>query len=289
MRCRRSPCISRSGARPMRDSAGKLVEYTLRDVSPDMSFLEMLDVLNEELIRRGEDPIAFDYDCREGICGSCGVVINGVPHGPQPATTTCQLFMRHFTDGDTIVVEPWRAQRFPGRQGSGRRPQRLRPHHRGRRLRLGRRRQRARSQRDPDRQGRRRPRHGRGRLHRLRRLRRRVQERLGGAVRRRQDRASRCCCRRARLERERRVARMVEQMEHEGFGACSNEGECQAVCPKEISDRPHPGPQPRVRARGAEGVLTAGASEGAAPARRGRYPSRRADRHAGGRSDEERR
>ena len=78
-----------------------------------MSFLEMVDVLNESLIKRGEDPIAFDSDCREGICGSCGVVINGVPHGPLPGVTTCQLYMRHFRDGDTVVVEPWRAKAFP--------------------------------------------------------------------------------------------------------------------------------------------------------------------------------
>jgi succinate dehydrogenase / fumarate reductase iron-sulfur subunit len=78
-----------------------------------MSFLEMLDVLNEELIAKGEDPIAFDHDCREGICGTCGMVINGVPHGPKKATTTCQLHMRSFHDGDTIYIEPWRATAFP--------------------------------------------------------------------------------------------------------------------------------------------------------------------------------
>jgi succinate dehydrogenase / fumarate reductase iron-sulfur subunit len=199
-----------------------------------MSFLEMLDVLNEELTRRNEDPIAFDYDCREGICGSCGVVINGVPHGPKPATTTCQLFMRHFNDGDTIVVEPWRARAFPVVKdlvvdraafdriitaggycsidaGSA-----------------------------PD-----------------------ANEILiGKDVADRAMDAATCigcgacvaACKNASsvlfvgakvahllllpqgaVERERRVARMVEQMEREGFGACSNEGECQAVCPKEIS------------------------------------------------------
>src|SRR5512139_1115477 len=95
---------------PSSNAPGKLVDYTAASISPDMSFLEMLDVLNEELIKRGEDPIAFDYDCREGICGSCGLVINGVPHGPKPATTTCQLFMRHFRDGDTVTIEPWRAR-----------------------------------------------------------------------------------------------------------------------------------------------------------------------------------
>ncbi len=92
---------------------GRLVDYTLDDVSPDMSFLEMLDILNEQLIHAGEEPVAFDHDCREGICGSCGMVINGVAHGPKRAITACQLHMRTFHDGDTIVVEPWRASSFP--------------------------------------------------------------------------------------------------------------------------------------------------------------------------------
>ena len=92
---------------------GRFVEYEARDVSPDMSFLEMLDVVNENLMDRGEEPIAFDHDCREGICGSCGMLINGVPHGPLRATTTCQLHMRHFEDGDEITIEPWRASAFP--------------------------------------------------------------------------------------------------------------------------------------------------------------------------------
>lgn len=93
--------------------AGHFVKYEPTDVSPDMSFLEMLDVLNEDLIAKGEDPVAFDHDCREGICGTCGVVIDGVPHGPVPATTTCQLHMRTFADGATIYIEPWRAKSFP--------------------------------------------------------------------------------------------------------------------------------------------------------------------------------
>jgi succinate dehydrogenase / fumarate reductase iron-sulfur subunit len=90
-----------------------MVAYQARDISPDMSFLEMLDVVNEGLILKGEPPIAFDHDCREGICGSCGMMINGVAHGPHRATATCQLHMRSFTDGDTIVIEPWRARAFP--------------------------------------------------------------------------------------------------------------------------------------------------------------------------------
>ncbi len=96
-----------------RGAAGRFVTYPARDVGPDMSFLEMLDVVNEGLIARREDPIAFDHDCREGICGMCGVVINGRPHGPQRATTACQLHMRHFHDGAEIWIEPWRARAFP--------------------------------------------------------------------------------------------------------------------------------------------------------------------------------
>ncbi len=92
---------------------GALETYDVPDVSPDMSFLEMLDVVNETLITTGKRPIAFDHDCREGICGSCGMMINGVAHGPQRATATCQLHMRTFQDGDEIVIEPWRARAFP--------------------------------------------------------------------------------------------------------------------------------------------------------------------------------
>ncbi|MEV6490207.1 succinate dehydrogenase/fumarate reductase iron-sulfur subunit [Actinoplanes sp. NPDC051633] len=95
------------------EDKGRMVSYDVKDISPDASFLEMLDVLNEKLILDGDDPIAFDHDCREGICGMCGMMINGVAHGPERATTTCQLHMRHFKDGDTIDVEPWRARAFP--------------------------------------------------------------------------------------------------------------------------------------------------------------------------------
>jgi len=93
--------------------AGRFVSYQAPEISPDMSFLEMLDVVNEALTTRGEEPIAFDYDCREGICGMCGMVINGIPHGPRRATTACQLHMRSFKDGDAITIEPWRAAAFP--------------------------------------------------------------------------------------------------------------------------------------------------------------------------------
>ncbi|WP_328309083.1 succinate dehydrogenase/fumarate reductase iron-sulfur subunit [Actinomycetospora sp. NBC_00405] len=95
------------------EAKGKMQKYTLDDVEPDMSFLEMLDVLNEKLVLDDKDPVSFDHDCREGICGSCGMVINGNAHGPQKFTTTCQLHMRHFNDGDTIDIEPWRAKAFP--------------------------------------------------------------------------------------------------------------------------------------------------------------------------------
>lgn len=94
-------------------SDGQFVDYEAPNVSPDMSFLEMLDVLNEQLIARGEEPVAFDSDCREGICGTCGMVINGIAHGGQRGTTACQLHMRHFRDGQTITIEPWRARAFP--------------------------------------------------------------------------------------------------------------------------------------------------------------------------------
>lgn len=95
------------------DAVGEMVNYELDNVSPDSSFLEMLDILNEKLLAQGEDPIAFDHDCREGICGSCAMTINGFPQGPEKKTTACQLYMRHFQEGDTITVEPWRAKPFP--------------------------------------------------------------------------------------------------------------------------------------------------------------------------------
>jgi succinate dehydrogenase / fumarate reductase iron-sulfur subunit len=96
-----------------KDAPGRFETYAAGDVSPDMSFLEMLDVVNEGLIGKGEDPIAFDSDCREGICGMCSLVINGIPHGGHRGTATCQLHMRHFQDGQTITIEPWRARAFP--------------------------------------------------------------------------------------------------------------------------------------------------------------------------------
>lgn len=98
---------------PNTNTVGRFETYKVSDISTDASFLEMLDILNEDLQRKNEDPITFDHDCREGICGACGLVINGRPHGPLKGITTCQLHMRHFKDGDTIHIEPWRAKAFP--------------------------------------------------------------------------------------------------------------------------------------------------------------------------------
>ena len=95
------------------EAPGQLVAYTVAEANEHMSFLELLDVLNEQLVKQGDEPVEFDNDCREGICGSCGLMVGGVAHGPQPKTAVCQLHMRHFNDGDTIVVEPWRARAFP--------------------------------------------------------------------------------------------------------------------------------------------------------------------------------
>jgi succinate dehydrogenase / fumarate reductase iron-sulfur subunit len=95
------------------DEKGSIVNYPVSDISPDSSFLEMMDILNEQLVAKGEEPVAFDHDCREGICGMCSLYINGRPHGPDDAVTTCQLHMRKFKDGETITIEPWRAKPFP--------------------------------------------------------------------------------------------------------------------------------------------------------------------------------
>ncbi len=101
-----------------RNAEGKLEEYKLDQLNPHMSFLEMLDTLNEKLILEGKEPVEFDHDCREGICGQCGMMINGIAHGPLKNTTTCQLHLRSFKDGDTIVIEPFRAAAFPVKKRS---------------------------------------------------------------------------------------------------------------------------------------------------------------------------
>jgi len=213
---------------------GRLVDYKAEHISPDMSFLEMLDVVNESIIKRGEDPIAFDSDCREGICGTCGVLVNGIPHGSDRGSTVCQLHMRRFHDGDTITVEPWRARAFPivkdlvvdrtafdrvitaggyisANVGAA-----------------------------PDGNA----------IPIPRDLSERAMDNAAcigcGACVAACKNASAALFTSAKLshlgllpqgqvERYRRVARMVEQMDVEGFGSCSNEGECEAVCPKEIS------------------------------------------------------
>jgi succinate dehydrogenase / fumarate reductase iron-sulfur subunit len=207
--------------------------YAAEGVLPDMSFLEMLDVVNEGLIKRGEDPIAFDSDCREGICGMCSLVINGIPHGHGRGATTCQVYMREFRDGETITVEPWRARAFPPIKDLV-----------------------------VDRTA----------FDRIVAAGGFVSVNAGGAqdanalpiprdaAELSMDAAA-CigcgacvaACKNAsaalfvgafvsklallpqgQVERERRVAAMVQQMDAEGFGSCSNEGECEAVCPKEI-------------------------------------------------------
>jgi len=215
------------------NAPGRLVEYKVQGISPDMSFLEMLDVVNEGIIKRGEDPIAFDSDCREGICGTCGILVNGLPHGPDRGSTVCQLHMRRFRDGDVITVEPWRARAFPVVKDL-----------------------------IVDRSA----------LDRIICAGGYVSANVGAApdgntlpvprdtVEQAMDNAQ-CigcgacvaACKNAsaalftsakvshlallpqgQTERYRRVLRMVEHMDLEGFGSCSNEGECEAVCPKEI-------------------------------------------------------
>jgi len=158
------------------DDKGRLERHQATDVSPDMSFLEMLDEVNEALIKKGREPIVFDHDCREGICGTCSQVINGQPHGPQAKTTVCQLHMRQFKDGDEIYIEPWRARAFPvlkdlivDRTAMDRIVEA------GRRS--------TRRQRYPDSQSRCRHRHGCRRMHRLRCLCGRLPQRLGNAIR----------------------------------------------------------------------------------------------------------
>jgi succinate dehydrogenase / fumarate reductase iron-sulfur subunit len=214
--------------------AGQFVKYDAPNVSEDMSFLEMLDVLNEGLVSQGQDPIAFDHDCREGICGMCGFVINGVAHGPEKGTTACQLHMRKFKDGDELWIEPWRAQSFPILKDLS---------------------------------------VDRGAFDRIIQAGGYVSAHAGSApdgnaipvAKEAADRAmdaAQCigcgacvaACPNASAslftaakighlgllpqgqpERARRAVAMVERMNAEGFGHCTNIGECEAVCPKEIS------------------------------------------------------
>jgi succinate dehydrogenase / fumarate reductase iron-sulfur subunit len=212
---------------------GAFREYPVSDVSPDMSFLEMLDVLNESLERKGEEPVAFDHDCREGICGSCSLFINGRPHGPERGTTACQLHMRKFRDGDTVVIEPWRARAFPVIKDLV---------------------------------------VDRGALDRIIQVGGFISAKTGSAPdanavlipKKNADEAfdAAACigcgacvaaCKNAsamlfvsakvshlallpqgKVEAKQRVASMIEQMDKEGFGACTNTGACSVECPKEI-------------------------------------------------------
>ena len=213
---------------------GKFETYQVSDISPDMSFLEMFDVLNEELANSDQDPIHFDHDCREGICGMCSLYINGKPHGPKDAITTCQLHMRSFKDGDTIVVEPWRASAFPVIKDLV---------------------------------------VDRSAFDRIIQAGGYISVNTGGVpdaneipipkdVANEAMDAATCigcgacvaACKNAsamlfvsakvsqlsllpqgQVERKSRVENMVAQMDAEGFGACTNTGACEAVCPKEIS------------------------------------------------------
>ena len=218
---------------PGPDAKGQLVTYRAENISPDMSFLEMLDVVNEGLITQGADPIAFDSDCREGICGTCGMVVNGIPHGPDRGSTVCQLHMRRFRDGDSITIEPWRARAFPVLKdlvvdrtafdriicAGGYISENVGSAPDGNAIPIAR----DLAERAMD-----------------------VAQCIGcGACVAACKNASAALFTAAKIahlgllpqgqtERPRRVLRMVEQMDSEGFGSCSNEGECEAVCPKEI-------------------------------------------------------
>ncbi|HRC85713.1 MAG TPA: succinate dehydrogenase/fumarate reductase iron-sulfur subunit [Thermoanaerobaculia bacterium] len=216
------------------EAEGRLVRYDAPDINPDMSFLEMLDVVNERLIHQGERPIEFEHDCREGICGSCGVVVDGIAHGPLPATATCQLHMRHFKDGDSLTIEPWRAKGFPVVQdlvvdrgafdriiqaggfisaSTGNAPE-------ANSLPVGK---------------------------DVAELAMDAAECIGcGACVAQCPNGAAHLFTAAKLahlgllpqgqpERYQRVVAMVERMEQEGFGSCSNFRECEAVCPKQVS------------------------------------------------------
>ena len=213
---------------------GKLVSYEVKTVNPHMSFLEMLDVLNEDLIKKGEDPVEFDHDCREGICGSCNMVINGIAHGPQRGTAACQLHMRHYKDGDAIVIEPWRAEAFPIiRDLVVDRSALDRIIAAGGYVSVN---------------------TGNAQDANAIPIEKEVSDEafdyaacIGcGACVAACPNASASLFTAAKIahlnllpqgepEKKRRTVRMVDQMAEEGFGDCSNHGECEAVCPKEIS------------------------------------------------------
>lgn len=219
-----------------REAKGAMESYPVKDVSPDMSFLEMLDILNEQLQSAKQEPVAFDHDCREGICGMCSLVINGLPHGPDAATTTCQLHMRKFKDGDVITIEPWRAQPFPViRDLVTDRSAFDRIQARGGFVSIG-------TGHAPD-------------ANALPVAKFHAEQSMDAA----QCIGCGACvaaCKNASAmlfvgakvaqyahlpqgqpERNRRVLAMMDQHDKEGFGACTNYQECEAACPKEISVR----------------------------------------------------
>lgn len=219
-----------------REAKGAMESYPVKDVSPDMSFLEMLDILNEQLQNAKQEPVAFDHDCREGICGMCSLVINGLPHGPDAATTTCQLHMRKFKEGDVITIEPWRAQPFPViRDLVTDRSAFDRIQARGGFVSIG-------TGHAPD-------------ANALPVAKFHAEQSMDAA----QCIGCGACvaaCKNASAmlfvgakvaqyahlpqgqpERNRRVLAMMDQHDKEGFGACTNYQECEAACPKEISVR----------------------------------------------------
>jgi succinate dehydrogenase / fumarate reductase iron-sulfur subunit len=214
---------------------GAFQDYDTPDLNPNMSFLEMLDVINQQLIERGEEAIAFDHDCREGICGTCSLVINGKPHGPHRAVATCQTYMRSFKEGDTIVVEPFRAKAFPLGEGSRRGPQgaRARPDSPAASSRV-------RTGSPPDANALPVPKE-------IADLAMDAAQCIGcGACVAVCKNASAMLFVAAKVshfnllpqgqpERFRRARAMVNQMDAEGFGACTVTGSCEAVCPKGIS------------------------------------------------------
>ncbi len=216
---------------------GKIVDYDAKNISPDMSFLEMLDIVNEELILKGQEPIVFDHDCREGICGMCSQTINGIPHGPERGTTVCQLHMRHFKDGDTIFIEPWRARAFPVMKDLIVDRSALDKNHSGGRICLGR------YRRMPGRQF----------AARLPRTTPKTRWTLppvsvAAPVWRPARMPRRCCsfpprsaisrnCRKARSNGSSAFRQWLRPWTTPGFGNCTNYYECEAVCPKEISVR----------------------------------------------------
>jgi succinate dehydrogenase / fumarate reductase iron-sulfur subunit len=216
------------------EAAGRLETYRLDDVTPDMSFLEMFDVLNETLVEQGKEPVAFSHDCREGICGSCAMMINGAAHGPMKGAATCQLHMRSFKDGDEIVVEPWRARAFPIVKDLVVDRSALDRDHPGGRVHLGEHRRRPRRERDPRREARRDAAMDAAACIGCGACVAGVPERVGVAVHGREGQPPRAAAAGA-AERFRRVVEMVEQMDLEGFGHCTWYGECQEACPKLIS------------------------------------------------------